>query len=185
MPTPSRLLVGITGYGANCRRDSGLEDLLLKAYRQSNSTLIDRFVWNDDSKGIACWIRRIREKFKDVPTFLVGHSYGGFTCSLVAEHLRQMEIPVEALFLCDAVWRRHPRIAMFRSMFGRGEIYVPGNVRRLYSWRQSADRIRGASIVVESQRTLFVVDDYVDWRHAEIDSYPYFHDVVLKELSDD
>lgn len=186
MPTPSRILVGITGFGSTLRRDSGLEQLLLRANEQIDGTLISRFCWNDDIQGIACWIRRVREDYPHLKTYLVGHSYGGFSCSLVADRLRfNPTVEIDALFLADAVWRPHPTRPAIRSIHGRGEVVCPDNVRALYSWRQSNQRIRGADIHTESDHTQWVGDFWCDAGHNDIDDLEFFHNTVLEVLRHD
>ena len=125
----------------------------LCSWRDDVSQLADTIhEWSDDERRVVC----------------IGYSYGGYTAVLLCRELEKRGIEVAHLLLIDAVWRYWSKIASPGSLFENHKIVVPGNVKKVTSWRQRKGKPYGHPVVVNESktatdfRTLNVAHAYAD-----------------------
>ena len=158
------MLIGISGFGTRFDdQESGIITLLRRAEQIGIETRY--YCWND-----AIDLRN----FEDIS--LVGHSYGGTTCINLANDYPGQ---IEHMFLPDPVYRRWQHVP---GVVTRGTLYVSGNVKNLYVWRQKQSYLRASIIRTMSPRTKFHFDRLENAKHTDMDKLPHLYTTVLKEL---
>lgn len=173
----NRWIVCVTGFMQPESRLTGVEILQdnLRRRCQAADAIVALKAWADSPWHIAerIWNRRPRNGNPHV--VLIGYSWGGYTAVKIARELQKRGIEVEALLLCDAVWRSRTIFFRWLSMLNCWTIRIPANVRKAFVWRQANNRPCGSRIKVEDRRTL--VDEHVvqDRTHQYMDDDPEFH----------
>ena len=125
---------------------SGIEDLYESVQGPGYRDHSQLFPWNYGAKKIA---KTLIGKKK----MLIGYSYGGSTVKFVCDQLRLLvpNEPIDLVVLIDAVWRKKDGKSSVGSLFKRKKIYLPENINKVYSWRQSIGKIKGHRIITSGE----------------------------------
>lgn len=179
-----RWIVCVTGFMQPEGRVTGVESLQDELHRQClcKHTRVILKAWCDSPWHIAERIWNRRPYTKPPKVVLIGYSWGGFTANKIAWELRDRGIPVEAMVLCDPVWRSRTWAFRWLSMLDCWSILVPENVETLYTWRQVRNQPSGAHLLLQNK-------DATNWKvnvvrkdvtHQYIDDDPHFHNVARR-----
>lgn len=149
----------VTATGIGQRKNGRISNALLDEHLRISGTQGVEAIhttWRDNASSLADYIA---DKIQPTRIVLAGHSKGGDFVNDVAVALAEFPAAVDALVLCDA-WS------------GAGEIVVPSNVRRLWSYRQSKNKPRGVELRVLSPPTEWVVNEMnVPCGHLGVDEH--------------
>ncbi len=123
---------------------------------------------------------------------IVGYSFGGWTATLLSRALRDRDVDVDVLILCDPVARWFNRFGWTRALLN-STIRVPDNVRLLDGVRQLNPRFRcekpflfpkGDRVVVDdAARTEFHGLQVLPDEHADIENSLPFRQIVSAAVS--
>jgi thioesterase domain-containing protein len=175
---PSHWTECFTGYMQTEGRVTGVVELYHDIRQACNcpESVLHLRSWRDDAWQVAEHIWRMRPR----RIVLIGYSYGGYTATLVARELNARGVVVDALLLCDAVWRTRASIASPLSLFSRWTIDVPPNVRRLWSWRQMNNLPAGHQLKIAASTEIMHGEMVPNVRHQYMDDYHVFHAEALR-----
>jgi pimeloyl-ACP methyl ester carboxylesterase len=124
-----------------------------------------------DARSYATQIAFERHAHSSRRVILAGHSFGGWFVIEVATELEAFGVPVHAVILADAVDKD--------GSDGR-QIRVPGNVRNLYSWRQSHLFGPKGSELIWTAATRVMVNARVNGRHSRVDENPALQRTIIQ-----
>jgi len=177
----TRWIVCIAGWQQNEGQTTGLEELQDRLHRRcsNRSTRVVLRAWNDSPSHIAERIFRRRPNDGQPAVVIIGYSYGGYSAVLLARQLQRRGIEVETMLLCDAVWRPSRWCPSVLSLLPWWTLRVPGNVRRLYSWRQKTNKPSGHAIALEDTSTLWSTRSVVGTTHRYMDENPEFVSISI------
>lgn len=146
-----RWIVCETGFGQDESRVTGVESLQDEVHRLCScaDTRCVLKSWRDSPSSLAQRIKNRAGGDEDPTIVVIGYSWGGYSSVLLCRELQKRDLSVEHLLLCDAVWRSKFMIGYPLSLTDWLTISIPGNVRNLYSWRQTANIPCGAKIKLE------------------------------------
>lgn len=153
----------ITGFMQGPKLSAGLAELRRKLL-PLNLAYLEVCAWGTDPVELARRIESVDAK----GVYLVGHSFGGWACTKVADALERLDVLVDGMFLADGVSRDRPRV-----------LTIPDNVIFVSSWRQNINKIIKGSPLAMQPPTVHVIDAWCDCRHNHVDGLPEFHAAVL------
>lgn len=121
---------------------------------------------------------------------LISYSHGQAAAVDAAKEAYKVGIAVELWCACDPVLRADwlPRrnafqVFSFRSLFQKGTIKAPPNIRRIIGVRQRVNRPNGHDIVPTGPRQVVQHFRELPYPHSEIDGSPEWFALVELELS--
>ena len=175
-----RWIVCVTGFCQPESRATGVEILQDRLHRLCGNpfTRVLLRAWDDSPWHCAERIWTRRPPVDPPRVVLIGYSWGGYTANEIAKQLHRRGLAVDALLLCDAVWRSRTIFGRPLSMLDCWTIRVPANVRRCFVWRQTANRPRGARVVVTDPITEITESVLPHLAHQYMDDLPEFHKIA-------
>lgn len=179
MSTPTKLLIGVSGFAETVHRPSGIEEVLWSTFEQVPNIITVRYVWGDSFCGINRQLERIFKKWPNLEVSIVAYSYG---CSTIVPVINSLShsVKLENVFLIDPVWRPHIKFPSIFSIFGIGTLTITKKVRNVFIWRQNNTFVRGCKIVVKYATTK--QDTMLNLRHTTIDSSSVVHETIIREM---
>ena len=178
---PTTLVIVITGFGDRERYESGLEELMWKIKDRSSDIAVARFNWNDDTETINRWVGKFKMRWPDINLYIIGYSYGGASAVALTKIVKYT---IDNLFLIDPVWRPYYYWPSFLSLFGRGTLTIPTNVKESWHWYQTRTWIRSCTVkIIGVGNTIYHGPILLNKKHAQIDSHPGIHNLILKEIT--
>ena len=179
MSSPTKIIIGISGFLETEKRSSGVEDILWSVYTDTEHVATARFMWNDSLVTMARLVRRMKARWPEIELNLLGYSLGGHTAVQLAEKLWPWI--VTNLFLIDPVWRWSNHMPSVFSLYGIGMLTVPKNVTTCTLWRQKQSAIRGCKVVIQSAETGFT-EDLLSHSHTKIDNSPAIQGTIIERM---
>jgi len=177
--SPTKIIIGISGFLETEKRSSGVEDILWSVYTDTEHVATARFMWNDSLVTMARLVRRMKARWPEIELNLLGYSLGGHTAVQLAEKLWPWI--VTNLFLIDPVWRWSNHMPSVFSLYGIGTLTVPKNVTTCTLWRQKQSAIRGCKVVMQSAETGFT-EDLLSHSHTKIDNSPAIQGTIIERM---
>jgi hypothetical protein len=153
----------ILGYMQNSIADSGLKHVHYQLCERGYNTNV--YKWNVDP------IKLVRDFSPEYS--VIGFSYGGFTAA-------RLRCNMNLLFLIDAVWRKCKHTPSLKSLNRNKKIYVCGNPKSVYVWRQNIGLIRGHNVY--TRKNIPRHDWMLYKRHFNMDKDKFIHQVILSKL---
>ena len=156
------LVIGISGFMQPEKISNGMLDVVEKV---ADLGVPAKYFRGNDKVGQMVSLIAEHERERII---LAGHSFGGVTCTWVAEVLLGKR-RIYGMVLADAVSHIYsqPRV-----------IKVSANVDNLWSWRQTKGRPRGSEIVTSASTRHQT--HIVSCRHSQMDELPEFQDTIIK-----
>lgn len=159
-----------SGYQQSMLKLTGCELVWRRIRRYASGELcVQLRDWNTDPKAVAQFI--VRNSTPDPEIVIGGYSWGGDLAIDVCRELARLNVRVEELVCCDAVYRSGLFSTRFTfnplSLTGIPRFTIPGNVERVTALAQENVRPAGHRLFradgSEIARTM------IDCRHDEID----------------
>ncbi|QDT39745.1 alpha/beta hydrolase [Stratiformator vulcanicus] len=144
--------------------------------------------WNSRFRDVADTILTFRNGC-DLRVVIIGYSWGaGYGAMKLAEQLRRRGVTVDAMVLCDPVYRSRLFATRWLALVGelpisgwRPRIRVPDNVSRVMYWRQTMAMPRGHQLVAADPEVTKIDDrGLLDADHVNVDNHPTFVNAAVE-----
>jgi pimeloyl-ACP methyl ester carboxylesterase len=152
-----------------------------------HGTRVELNTWKSDWKQIAEYYWLLSEfHFKPLTLCVYAYSWGcGWGAMELARNLKNANIRIRAMVLCDPVFR-HPEWYMrWKSIVHRDSkfepvIKIPDNVEEVFSFYQTVNRPGGHKLVADGNTTIHPSIHVKDTIHQKMDDNWKFHLLSLE-----
>lgn len=191
----TRWIIPISGFSQHPNQRTGMSELALKMHegigKEPGCWVHPVLVWNADWESLARSIQV--NSCRDAKIFIVAYSWGaGWGSVQLARCLRKIGMEVEAMFLCDPVYRSRFWCMTWRSRLTKNSLLswlvpvvkIPSNVKLVDWTRQFEDWPQGHDLVEASPSTVIppaIIEQGVI--HNQMDESETFHNLVLEGVS--
>lgn len=185
MPTDTPIatwIVCLTGFLQDEGRVTGLSRLWRELHREhaGPDTVVVQRAWSDCVWTLAELIWRTRPDDRPPRVGIAGYSWGGMTALHLCEELNRRSIPVERLYLVDAVYRHGYWLGQWRAFVPWRRLYVPRNVAYCRPFAQRENLPRGHDVVaVDPAATDLRPVGWLNCVHQYADDHPAVYHSVM------
>lgn len=191
----TRWIIPISGFSQHPNQRTGMSELALKMQegigKAPGCWVLPVLVWNADWASLARSIQV--NSCHDTKIFIVAYSWGaGWGSVQLSRKLRIIGMEVDAMFLCDPVYRSRFWLMSWRSRLTKNSLFrcltptirIPTNVKHVDWTRQFRNWPQAHDLVAESRKTnleFAIIEQGLT--HVEMDESKTFHQLALEGVS--